>query len=233
MRKVWQTVYARREHCETRAAATSVPGLQIERRREGVYTLLCEDGSKKLVFERLREALDAILDTAAPEGIAAGLMHEAVVEARTSLDQMREQIARTEQRLNREREQLRDAERRRKLAEGIEDWETVEIAKRFAAKHSEHVSVLERKLEAQQAEAKLAQEEFSQMRQQLKQIRQKTMGADATARVEAAWRDIERAGGVRPDLDLERDQLRSQLDAATKESVADEQLRQLKKKMGR
>lgn len=208
-------------------------GLQVKKSREGVYAFLCEDGSKKLVFERLREALDAILDTAAPEGDAAGLMHEAVVEARTSLDLMREQIARTELRLNKEREQLQDAERRGKLAEGIEDWETVEIAKRFAAKHSEHVSVFERKLEAQQAEAKLAQEEFSQMRQQLRQIRQKTMGADATARVEAAWRDIERAGGVRPDLDLEQDLLLSQMDAVKKESMADEQLRQLKKKMGR
>jgi len=210
-----------------------VSGLQVKKSREGVYAFLCEDGSKKLVFERLREALDAILDTAAPEGDAAGLMHEAVVEARTSLDLMREQIARTELRLNKEREQLQDAERRGKLAEGIEDWETVEIAKRFAAKHSEHVSVFERKLEAQQAEAKLAQEEFSQMRQQLRQIRQKTMGADATARVEAAWRDIERAGGVRPDLDLEQDLLLSQMDAVKKESMADEQLRQLKKKMGR
>ncbi len=185
------------------------------------------------MFERLREALDAILDAAVSEGDAAGLMHEAVVEARASLDEMREQITRTEQRLNREREQLRDAERRGKLAEGIEDRETVEVAKRFAAKHSEHVSVLERKLAAQRAEAELAREEFSQMREQLKQVRQKTLGADAAARVEAAWRDIERAGGVRPDRDLEQDLLRSQLGAATKEARADEQLRQLKKKMGR
>ncbi|MCH7474645.1 MAG: hypothetical protein IIA27_08225 [Gemmatimonadetes bacterium] len=185
------------------------------------------------MFERLREALDVMLDTTASGGDAAGLMHDAVVEARVSLDVMGEQIARTAQRLEREREQSRDAERRGKLAEGIEDWETVEIAKRFAAKHSEHISVLERKLEAQRAEAELAQKEFSQMREQLKQMRQKTMGADATARVEAAWRDIERAGGVRPDRDLEQDLLRSQLDAATKEAMADEQLRQLKKKMGR
>ena len=185
------------------------------------------------MFERLREALDAILDAAGSEGDAGGLMHEAVVEARASLDEMRAQIARTEQRLDREREQLRDAERRGKLAEGIEDRETVEIAKRFAGKHSEHVSVLKRKLEAQRAEAALAQEEFSQMREQLKQMRRKTMGAEATARVESAWRDIERAGGVRPDRDFEQDLLRSQLDAATKEARADEQLQQLKKKMGR
>ncbi len=208
-------------------------GLQVEKGSEGVYAFLCEDGSKKLVFERLREALDAILDTAVSEGDAVGLMHEAVVDARASLDEMRGQIARTEQRLAREREQLQDAERRGKLAEGIEDWETVEVAKRFAVKHSEHVSVLGRKLEAQRAEAELAQGEFSQMREQLKDMRRKTLGAEASARVESAWRDIERAGGVRPDRDLEQDLLRSQLDAATKEARADEQLRQLKKKMGR
>ena len=188
------------------------------------------------MFEGLRSAIDALLDSATPEGAArdaAGRMHEAVVEARAALDEMGTQIAKTERRLERERQQLEDAERRGKLAEGIKDWETAEIAEQFAAKHRERADILQRKLEAQRAEMRLGERELSQMREQLKAVRQDVLGTDAAAQVESAWRDIEAAGGVRPDLDVKDELLRSQMDAAAKEARADQQLRQLKKKMGR
>ena len=204
-------------------------GLQVEESHQSLHSLLREDDSKELVFERLRDAIDALLDAATPAaaaGDAVGLMHEAVVEARASLDEMRSQIAAVERQLAGERGELEDAERRGKLAEEIEDWETVEVAKQFAAKHSERVSILERKLEAHQAEAALAAQEFLSMREQLKEARQKAPGSDAAARIESAWRNIEGAGGVRPELDLENDLLRSRMDATAKEAVADERSRE-------
>lgn len=188
------------------------------------------------MFEQLRSAIDALLDAATPEASgrdAARLMQDAVVEARASVTEMRAQIAETKRRLEIERGHLEDAKRRGKLAADIEDRETVEIAKEFAAKHQDRISVLASKLEAQQAEIALAERELAQMREELKQVRHQALGADAAARVELAWRDIEGAGGVRPNLDPKDDLLRYQMDAAAKEAVAAEQLRKLKKKMGR
>jgi len=73
-----------------------------------------------------------------------------------------------------------------------------------------------------------------QMREQFKKARnQPGLEGDASDRIESAWRNIESAGGTRPELDLKDELLRSQLDAAAKEAAANEQLRQLKKKMGR
>ncbi len=189
------------------------------------------------MFERLRQAIDAMLDSAMPAGAdrdAAGRMHEAVVEARAALDEMRKQLAKSEHRLAREQQQLEDAVRRGGLAEGIGDRETVEVAEQFAAKHRERAAVLTRKIEAQRAELALAEREVIQMRDQLKRVRrEQPLGAEASERIESAWRDIERAGGTRPGTDYKDDLLRSQMDAAEKEARAAAQLRQLKKKMGR
>ncbi len=193
------------------------------------------------MFERLREAIEAVLESATAAGDAggaAGRMQEAVVDARVAVDEMRARVADTERKLSREREQLEDAERRSKLADGVGDGETVEIADRFAAKHREHVTVLARKLDAQKAEIELAERELAQMREQLKQVRARSLDRGVSEQVESAWRTIESAGGARPDLDSRDldprdDLLRSQMDAEAREAKANEQLRQLKKKMGR
>jgi hypothetical protein len=51
--------------------------------------------------------------------------------------------------------------------------------------------------------------------------------------VENAWREIESAGGSRPETDVEDDLLRQQFDQAAREARANAQLEALKKKMGR
>ena len=189
------------------------------------------------MFEKLRETIEAILDAATPAGDARDVvarMHDAVIEARTSLMEMSDQLSDTERRLVKERQKLEDAERRGKLADGIGDRETVEVAEEFAAKHRERVAVLTRKLDAQRAELALAEREFGQMRVQFKKARnQRGLESDASDRIESAWQNIESAGGTRPELDLKDELLRSQLDTAAKEAAANEQLRRLKKKMGR
>ncbi len=188
------------------------------------------------MFEKLRETIEAILDAATPAGgpqDVVSQMHEAVVEAKASLIEMREQLQNTERQLERERQGLADAERRGKLAHDIDDRETVEVAERFAAKHQERVEILARKLEAQKAERALADQEFAGMRDQLKQARsQRGLKSEESERIESAYRDLEDVGAG-SEVNWKDQLLRSQLDAAAKEAAADEQLRELKKKMGR
>jgi len=158
------------------------------------------------MFEKLRETIEAILAAATPAGDARDVvarMHDAVIEARTSLMEMSDQLSDIERRLEKELQKLEDAERRGKLADGIGDRETVEVAEEFAAKHRERAAVLTRKLDAQRAELALAEREFGQMREQFKKARnQRGLEGDASDRIESAWRNIESAGGTRPELDL-------------------------------
>ena len=139
----------------------------------------------------------------------------------------------TERRLTLERQQLADAERRGRLAQGIQDTETAEVAERFAATHRERVAVLERKLDAQRQELALAEREFGGMKQQLVDYERSHPADRASARVESAWRSVEAAGGSRPETDVEGERLRSELDRAAREARADEQLAALKRKMGK
>jgi hypothetical protein len=51
--------------------------------------------------------------------------------------------------------------------------------------------------------------------------------------VRDAWRDLETAGGVRPDTDVKDELLQLELDQARRKAAVDEQLAFLKKKMGK
>ena len=110
------------------------------------------------MFDRLRDALRAALDTASPGDLRelARQMREAVIEAGAAVLEMREGLERTERELAAERRQLAETERRGRLAAEIQDTETVDVAQRFVAKHGERVSMLERKLAAQREELALA-----------------------------------------------------------------------------
>jgi hypothetical protein len=187
------------------------------------------------VFERLREAIQAALDAAAAgeEGAVTSQMREAVIEARTSIDQMQDAVAETARRVEHERSQLADAERRGRLAAGIQDAETVEVAERFGEKHRERLQVLERKLEAQRSELALAEREYGEMKAQLIEMERRRPADGASRRVESAWRSVEAAGGTRPGTDTDDSLLRSRLDRAAREARAEEQLEELKKRMGK
>jgi hypothetical protein len=181
------------------------------------------------MFERLRDAINAALDAATPEADGRELlsgMRDAVIEARAAVEGMRQDLEKTEKRLLVERRQLKDAERRGRMAAEIDDQDTVTVAEEFAGKHRERVAILEDKLEAQQAELAMAERELEGMKAQLKK-------AAGPRRVESAWREIESAGGVRPETDVKDELLRSNLDRAAREAEAEARLNALKKKMGR
>ena len=186
------------------------------------------------MFERLRDALRAALDSATPPGDLRDLtrqMREAVVEAKVAVQETRETVARTERELAAERQRLADAERRGRLAGEIQDQETADIAQRFAAKHRERAGMLEKKLAALRDELALYERELGDMQAQLARAERDRPLTEAERSAERAWRDLQAAGGSRPGVDPQDELLKAQLDRAAREAAADRQLRELKKKM--
>ena len=182
------------------------------------------------MFERLRAAINAALDAATPPPDLrelSGQMHRAVVDLRAAVIKMRQDYLTTQQQLQAERQARDDADRRGKLAAGIQDRETASVAERFVAKHDERLGVLEQKLAAQTAELGLAERELADMTAQLKRL------VTERPQAAAAWRDIEAAGGTRPETDVRDDVLRGQMDRVVREAEAEEQLKALKRKMGK
>jgi hypothetical protein len=186
------------------------------------------------LFERLRDALRAALDAATPPGDLRDLarqMREAVVEAKLAVEDTRAATARTERELADERRRLADAERRGRLAAEIQDGETVEVARRFAVKHRERVTVLEHKRAALVEELALYERELADMQAQLVRAERDRPLTEAERAVERAWRDLQAAGGARPGADVRDALLKSEMDRAAREAAADRQLKELKKKM--
>jgi hypothetical protein len=152
-----------------------------------------------------------------------------LVEAKIGLDRMRDGVSATDRELVSERKQLEDAERRGRLAAQVPDPETVSVAERFAARHRERVVVLTRKLEVQRDELTLAERELEEMAAQYRASNR----PEAEESLRGAWREVEAAGGVRPDTDLESELLRAQTERRLMEEAVEAQLAHLKKKLGK
>jgi len=188
------------------------------------------------VFKRLREALEAALASATPPADLydiAGRMREALIEARAGLGAMRDALAASE----REREalgrEIETAQRRRALAAGINDAETVEIADRYLAKHQEHAAVLDRKVASQREEVALAERDVAEMTGQLEEVTKRKGGIEGDRSSQAAWAALGRAGMDRPELDAEQEALKARMDRAAREADADAKLEELKRRMGK
>lgn len=175
------------------------------------------------MFERLRTAMEAALSGTSGGELRAALlqMRSAVVEARSAIRRLEQELSGTAAALASEREQLLAAERRGRLARGIGDQETAEVASRFAVKHAEKVALLEKKLGVQREELDLLQRELAEMVEELDR-----------AEKEARARGLaDRSAGVVHEEDEEL--LRYRMDRAAREARVDEQLEALKKRMGR
>jgi len=188
------------------------------------------------MFERLKDAISRALaaNTPAPDPRAqGGLLKDAAVEARAGVELMKRDLKAAEQQLVAEQAELANVVRRSDQAKAINDQETVDVAERFRAKHEEKVAVLAQKVEAQRAELGLAEKELAEIMGQLKAIKDGTP-ADTNSKIENAWRAVQSAGGGRPGDELdEHDLLKSNMDRATREATADQQLQELKKRMGK
>lgn len=224
---MWQSVLTHRIDRGAWAEAARVPEMQITQGDAGLLHLLRQDGQEKLVFERVRLGLDAALRAASASGdfgAAISRMRTAVVEARSAVGLLGQAVSGTSAGLAAERRQLEDAERRGRLAAGIGDRETVDVAQRFAVKHAEKLAVLERKLAAQQDELAIARRELAEMVEQLDRVEREQQARGGTAPPPS---------GGRFTPDEEEELLRSRMDRAAKEAKAAEQLEALKRRMGR
>ena len=187
------------------------------------------------MFEGLRARLEKLLADHTPPGDPKARtvqLHAALLELKVAVGVLRDGITATERALVAERQQLADAERRGRLAAHLPDPETVKVAEQFTGRHRERVQVLEKKLALQREELALAERDLEQWSAEFRNARQGAEGGRSPAQ-EAAWRDIEAAGGTRPETDLEADLLRSQLDRQRMDEAVRAQLEHLKKKMGK
>ncbi len=184
------------------------------------------------MFENLKAAIQDLLHgNVAPADRSAAIadMKRALVSAKLGIADLGDGVEVTKRRLEAERAQLETVQRRKALAAAIPDADTVALAEKFELQHSERIAVLERKLEAQQAEAALAERDYDEMLKQLKAA-SAGVGSGATPASRGptdAELGLPDDAGLRSELDsLSRRRARS--DA---ESAAEAQLAELKKKM--
>lgn len=182
------------------------------------------------MFDGLKARLDSLLRDrgGADQRAHAASLREALVEARLGITEMRRAFASAEAELQSERKQLADAERRGRLAAAVLDTETVAVAERFAARHRERIQVLERKVVVQRDELALAEREVQEMTVQWRSASQRGPSSES---LDAAWRDLEAAGGARSSD--ESDRMAADLDRRKRDEAIEAQLAYLKKKMGR
>src|SRR3954470_356080 len=101
-------------------------------------------GQRTMVFDNLRQSFDDLLARATkPEErrLVASRMKETLVQARMGLDDLRNGLTKARERLASEETELDTVKRRRQLAEGINDKETVDIAAKYEEMHQERVNI--------------------------------------------------------------------------------------------
>jgi hypothetical protein len=187
------------------------------------------------MLEQLREALRALRTGGVHPSERRPMiasMRDTLVQARVGLGDLRTALETTRSRLAEERRELDTVRRRKGLAAGIKDQETVTIAERYEAQHSQRVTVLVQKLAVQEAELAMAEKEVEEMTAELKLaaagIDSVPRGADASG--------VTSGDGASADPDAER--LQQELDSlararrrAATEAEADEKLAALKRRM--
>jgi hypothetical protein len=186
------------------------------------------------MFESLRATIaDLLGGRVAPTERRAVIaeMKRGLTLAKLGVEDLREGVEVTRRRLTAEREALATATRRRGLAEGISDAETAALATQYEAQHAERIAVLERKLDAQEAECGLAEREYEAMLVQLKQADKG--GGSGAVPGEKGPTDAELGLPDDAPLRSELDGLARARQRADRDSAADAALDTLKKKMGR
>jgi hypothetical protein len=185
------------------------------------------------MFESLKSAVQDLLHGRVAPGdrrAAIADMKRALVSAKLGVDDLRESAEITRRKLATEREALATMQRRKALAEGINDAETLALAVKYEQQHGERIAVLEQKLAAQDAEFQLAEREVQEMMTALKSA---NAGVGSGAPTGATGITDEELGlpndaKLHSELDgLARQQARNAADAS-----AEERLAELKRKMG-
>jgi len=192
------------------------------------------------VFESLRKSLDDLLSRSTPPEERRQIvsrMRDTLVQAKVGLQDLRDGLAQSKRRLDLERRELDTVLRRKRLAEQINDAETVRLATQYEQMHAERVAVLERKLEAQESELALAERDVAQMMTELRQAASgiPSAGERNNAAVSAAMDEIESEMGSGKSESL-RDEIEGLSRSRTRadhEADAARKLEELKRRMGK
>jgi hypothetical protein len=196
------------------------------------------------VFESLRKSLDDLLSRSTPPEERRQIvsrMRDTLVQAKVGLQDLRDALAQSKQRLELERRELDTVQRRKRLAEQISDAETVRLATQYEQMHAERVAVLGRKLEAQESELALAERDVAQMMVELRQAASgiPSAGERSNAAMSAAMDEIESelgggaGSGQNGSLREEIDGLSRARTRADHEADAARRLEELKRRMGK
>jgi hypothetical protein len=189
------------------------------------------------VFESLKDTVQDLLHGRVAAGdrrMVIGEMKRALAQAKLGIEDLRDGVAQTRRKLAVEREQLVTVVRRKTLAEGINDAQTVALAAKYEQQHSERAQVLERKLDAQEAEAALAERELAGMLSQLKDASAGVgTGPGAAAAPASGATDEELGLGGDSALQAELDSLARARARGDADASAEAKLAELKKRMGR
>ena len=184
------------------------------------------------MFDEVRHAFRELLHgNVPPEGRREliAVMKDTLVQARIAMDDLRDGVEVTKKRVAVEMHELETIRRRKGLAQGVGDEETVRIAERFETQHMERLAVLEQKLSAQENELALVDRDVTEMKEQLKAAMAGVgsgMRAGATDSTDPL--DEGRAG-----LEQQLNELKRAERRATADADADARLAELKKRMGR
>lgn len=161
-------------------------------------------------------------------------MKDTLVQAKMGVDDLRDALAVSRRKLEAEQRELATVRRRKELATGIQDAETMNVAERFERQHAEHAAVLEEKIGVQARELELAERELEAMKAELRTAMAGAAGAPGTPGPLDPASDIapledESAASAHAELDaLARERAR-----ADRSAEADRRLEELKKSMGK
>lgn len=185
------------------------------------------------MFEDLRDSIRDLLAGRVPPEDRRAMMHamkETLVRARLGVEDLQQGVSATRVRLGVDCKELETVQRRKRLATDINDAETVAIAEKYEKQLTEKVAILEKKLEVQEAELLIVEQEVSAMTADFKAAR---AGAGAVPSSTASRNEDpladDQADGLSSELDgLARAQRRN-----AHESHAEARLAELKRRMGK
>lgn len=185
------------------------------------------------MFEQIRKSLDEMLARATkPEDrrMIMVRMKGTLVQARLGVDDLKDALEKTRRRLELEQRELETVRRRKQLAQGINDTETVAIAEKFEAAQDEKVRVLTDKLAVQEREVALAERELDEMKSDLRRAMASgpTVGNTGAASLDDPLADEDGSRTAEEIDSLARQRARTDRDAD-----AERRLEELKRKMGK
>ena len=188
------------------------------------------------MFEDIRRSLDELLQRATkPEDRRSvfARMKSTIVQAQMGVDDLRDALSFSQKKLAAEESELATVRRRKELAAGINDAETLAVAEKFEKQHAEKASILQGKVEVQTRELDLAERELSEMKAELRAAMAgvspgPTPEQQAERELDESMGDAS-AARTREEIDsLARQRARADRDAD-----AQAKLEELKKKMGK